>query len=111
MKGLCVQIHTDISTASSAMQIISILEQIALDNNLVSKMEITSDPSIGSYMNINFETPDLLLLWKIIQYALSLTPEADLPRLPIIVVCEGEDSWSDYLLLYHYDKNEVVDTF
>ena len=28
-----------------------------------------------------------------------------------MVVCEGENSWNDYLLLHHFDESKAIDIF
>ena len=58
------------------------------------------------YVNINFELEDLARLWQ------ALKPEIEGRRSlshSTSVVCEGNNSWDDYLLLHHYDSTLVLD--
>ena len=59
---------------------------------------------------MNFRTLDLPRLWQAIQESLGF---ADGWKPPIaralIVVCEGNYGWDDYLLLHHFDDCAIQD--
>ena len=112
MKTLNVQIQPDLVTDIDAENIVELLMSLAKDTSLVQESHVTSGSDDGCYINVDFQTPDAPRLWQAIQSTLCLTPEKKSPiSSTIIVVCEGEDGWNDYLLLHHFDKSEAIDTF
>ncbi len=61
----------------------------------------------GHYININFDTNNIVTLWGAIGEFVSSDP---LWASATIACCEGENGWDDYLLLYHFDETEQLDT-
>ena len=61
----------------------------------------------GLYININFDTNDIVSLWDAIGELVSSDP---LWASATIACCEGDNGWDDYLLLYHFDDTEQLDT-
>lgn len=57
------------------------------------------------YTNMNFDIEDVKLLWDFVK------PQLDIAKLlsVCIVVCEGSNSWDDYLLLHSFDSEEKKD--
>ena len=106
MKTLSVQLLPDRLPNMDIQAIVRKLE------NLGSQATVQKSPSNSvadeNYINVNFVTDDLSALWKAIESTLissSTRPVSD----GIIIVCEGDHGWDDYLLLYHFDKNEAID--
>ena len=61
----------------------------------------------GLYININFDTNDIVSLWDAISELVTSDP---LWESATIACCEGDNGWDDYLLLYHFDETEQLDT-
>lgn len=57
------------------------------------------------YINATFTTEDLFTLWKV----LSPVVKTGARGRRYIVVCEGDEGWEDYYLLYHFDPDEKCD--
>ena len=112
MKKLSVQIQSDLVTDIDAENIVELLMPLAKDTSLVQESHVTSGSDDGRYINIDFQTSDAPRLWQAIQSTLCLTSEKKLPiSSAIMVVCEGENSWNDYLLLHHFDESKAIDIF
>lgn len=71
-----------------------------------ANISVTTGDDSGPYTNITIETHQVAELWKFIR-PLLVNDEA--LSSCVIACCEGDDSWNDYLLLYHYDKAEPID--
>ena len=67
------------------------------------------DEDDGQWVNLNFFSEDLLLLWRDLESVLKTQPElaAWLARVGIIA-CEGKNGWDDFRLLAHFDHSEVT---
>ena len=58
----------------------------------------------GSYVNIGFETDDLPSLWQMVKRRLYEDTEFGLMlKQASMAMCEGNDGWSDYQQLHHWD--------
>ncbi|MFZ6769427.1 hypothetical protein ACO0LM_20440 [Undibacterium sp. Di26W] len=111
MKTICVQLQSDLLPEISALPIVDILEEMVSSCPEVWKITFTVE-SNSECDNFNFVTSNVKNLWKKIDAVLGLTSE---PRSAIsqgiIVVCEGEYGWDDYLLLHHFNDQEKTDRF
>jgi hypothetical protein len=72
------------------------------DGSTLSQGEDAGRP----YVNIGFEAPDPAKLWAAIREQLRAYPEL---AAAAIVVCQGEHSWDEYLLLHHFDPCQALD--
>ncbi len=67
--------------------------------------EISDEAKNGDYVNLIFKVSDKKGALELLhQNYLSISYFAN----NSIIVCEGDNSWDDYLLLYHYDKSEEL---
>jgi hypothetical protein len=57
-------------------------------------------------VNLNVESDDTVAFWRHVETALRADNAA---AWPLIIVCEGESSWDDYQLLWHFDTGEHWD--
>lgn len=60
------------------------------------------------FATVNVETQDANAFWRKAKPKLTTTPRSKLLK-GMIIVCEGEDGWNDYLLLHHFDKTQEID--
>ena len=63
------------------------------------------------YLNVTYDVLDLKAFWDLAKTQW-LCDENEAQRLladSLIVVAEGEHSWDDYVILYHFDKTVDVD--
>jgi hypothetical protein len=107
MKMLTVQIQPEVLSDFKADQVISLLESLR-----AFRYQISTERSEegGGHINVNFRASDLIGLWESIRSILRLEAGVGLSRAPVIIVCEGDDGWNDYRLLYHFDENIRVDS-
>lgn len=74
------------------------------DHEATEAVSVTSGDDSGAYYNLTIESENVGLLWRLIR------DQVVASQIRMIVTCEGEDGWNDYLLLHHFDDSEVVDT-
>jgi hypothetical protein len=110
MKSLVIQIHPERYNDFDEDKIIPLLMGIRNNLDVVKNIDVDKGNDNGRYININFVTDELQILWRYIQnnyysnseYSKSLSVTS-------IVVCEGNDGWNDYLLLQHFNEKEKID--
>jgi hypothetical protein len=109
MKTLTVQIQEGLATALEAED--AVRQLLSLAGDKLPEGRAMAVPGEGC-INVNFRTLDLPRLWLAIQESLGFAEDARPPiARALVVVCEGEYGWDDYLLLHHYDDYEVPDIF
>ena len=108
MKTLSIQILPDRLLSTDIQAMVGKLEN--LSSQATVQNSASDSGTDGNYINVNFVTSNVSALWKAIESTLSLLSSTPPPASNgIIVVCEGDHGWDDYLLLYHFDKNEAID--
>ena len=76
-------------------------------SNRISEMKIIRK---SEYTNILYKASNIKELWTKLQKDIFRRHKfSPLLRQGSIVVCEGKNSWKDYLLLHHYDDNQKID--
>ncbi len=117
MKTLTVQIQAGLATALEAEQAVAQLlalagEKLLASNGKAIPAEDTHAEAVqgDGCINVNFRTPDITGLWRAIQARLGLG-EGSKPPIAnaLIVVCEGQYGWDDYLILHHYEEFDTPD--
>ncbi len=89
--------------------IIASLKVFSDNSDLVDTLK-TSEDVDDDYLNIFLATSDLINLWSGLREFVFSSGEFSASILAaLIVICEGDDGWNDYLLLYHYDSSMSVD--
>ena len=97
MKHLTIQIHAPFAFKAKE----EILKIAYMHEDFVK-------PDFGEkYFNLRYETADLKSLWNRIKREF-FEPLEEMSE-NSIVVCQGEDGWSDYLLLHTYFPGEEID--
>jgi hypothetical protein len=106
-KILSIEIHTDKLSGEVRETAIRLLVAIANDKALAANAEVLRE---NEYLHVNFECFDVKSLWAAI-YQRFISEDRKIEGLAdkMIVVCQGDHDWDDYLLLYHYDPTEQID--
>ena len=108
MKTLSIQILPDRLPSTDIQAMVGKLEN--LSSQATVQNSVSDSGADGNYINVNFVTSNVSVLWKAIESTLGLSSSTPPPVSDgIIVVCEGDHGWEDYLLLYHFDKSEAID--
>lgn len=107
MKTLTVQIQEGLASAMEAERAVAQLLALAGERLFAHAAEAV--PGDGC-IKVNFHARDLSALWRAIQEKLGLA-DGEPPAIAraLIVVCEGQYGWDDYLLLHHYEDYEITD--
>ncbi len=105
MKCLSIQLQPELDTTFDEKDVIDLVRSIG------RSPEIDIGDDNGKYINLNFFTENLRLLWDELKTGFKKDKELGkwIDKVAIIV-CEGNSGWDDYLLLLHYDKSEAIDT-
>ena len=101
MKYLSLQLQPELNPTVNKEELIDFFKRIGYET------EIAEDNESGQYINILIKTNDLKGLW------LSLKPFFIVNKNysdSVIVTCEGDQGWENYLLLHHFDSREKLDT-
>lgn len=111
MHLLSVQIQPDLAPALDIAKLSAAFEAVAANKKLVLEHDFDGGADEdGPYFNFTFSTLHVARLWAVIQANVfaDATFEADLES-SAIAMCTGKDEWNDYLLLFHFDPDEVLD--
>lgn len=83
---------------------------LALVRSIGRYPEVDADEGDTDSVNLNFFTEDIRLFWSDFEKGvLGDSLLGDWVKNTTIVVCEGDQGWDNYLLLWHYDENENID--
>lgn len=86
-------------------------EDIASDTHLVTRFAIIKGEDKGPYSNLMFEATDVQKLWGLLREVLYRDEKVGMALSQAsMAMCEGEDGWNDYLLLYHFDPSVKLDS-
>jgi hypothetical protein len=112
MSTLCIQVQPNRASSIDMWRVRALGEAVAADRNLVSRFAVVDGEDTGPYTNLLFETAELQELWSQLQETL-YNDEQIGPALAqaSMAMCEGNDGWNDYLLLYHFDPTVKLDDF
>lgn len=100
MKTLNIQIHPGRDNSLDERFVVETIEALNLP------LEIEEGEDNGRYINFNICTSNVTSTWEKLKH--KLLKNVSVANTAIICV-EGDNGWSDYLLLHHYDKDEILD--
>ncbi|WP_346840060.1 hypothetical protein [Microbulbifer sp. SAOS-129_SWC] len=100
MKGINIQLQPERSSNLEVENVLSVLEIEKLSP------KISEGNDNGQYINIDFRVHSVYEVWNRLKPQLFLCPGV---KESSIVVCEGSQSWDNYLLLHHYDSSQETD--
>lgn len=73
--------------------------------------EIDTDEGDDENINLNFFTEDIRHFWSDFEKGVLNDSElGDWVKNTTVIVCEGDEGWDNYLLLWHYDESEATDS-
>lgn len=111
-KNLVIQIQPDLLSTPSKDLIIQDFIKFLNEISPVGHCSVSTGDEDGSYINIELQSGDVQRLWEKIQNELSINSnDFSVLAKGIVVVCEGDKGWDDYLQLHHYDPSEKLDSF
>jgi hypothetical protein len=74
--------------------------------------EVDKDESDPESVHLNFFTEDIRLFWSDFEQGVLNDPVlGSWVKNTTIIVCEGDQGWDNYLLLWHFDKDETFHSF
>lgn len=112
MTTFCIQIQPHRAPSIDLAKVKELSEAIAADTELVSRFGVVEGTDGVPYMNFKFETNEASLLWRRLQAGLYGNEKVrDALCRASMAMCEGKDGWNDYLLLYHFNESEKLDSF
>lgn len=102
MKCLTFELQPDIDASLDEKPLIDLVRSMGRFPEIDTYIRKEKD-----FINLNFFSEDLPLLWGELKSALEGDQEINnwVNRVAIIA-CEGEEGWDDFLLLRHYDESE-----
>ena len=106
MKALQIHLQPELAPDLDAYSEAKRLQNVIEAFGLTGPVEITDGDDDGPYINVWFATADVAAAWSRLRQ--EWRPDGSLARCSI-VICEGEDGWSDYKLLHHFDPSELLD--
>jgi hypothetical protein len=108
MRALRVQIHPGRITGGDPKDMITRLRDTADGVHLRFVGEDRGEGN-GLYINLKFSAPDHASGWLCLRDAYDKSAGGRQLALSTIAICEGEHGWDDYLLLHHFDPDEVTE--
>ena len=106
MRLINIQVQPDRAKRLDMTAVDARLRRLAKNKRLVRRFSFDEGDEKGSYLNFSYLSANPAELWR----ALRNGALRSLPlRSASIVVCEGDNSWDDYLLLHHFDRRLKVD--
>ncbi len=109
MKTLNIQIQPSRCLAIESDTIVACFRKFSENNEYVVELK-TVENKAEDYINIFLSSLNLSKLWATLkEYIFSSGQLNSQVASALIVICEGDDGWNDYLLLYHFDKSEQTD--
>ena len=104
MKCVSVQLYPALDTTFEVGDLLALVRSIG------RFPEVDQDDVDPKSINLNFFTEDLQGFWQQFQQGVLNDPElgAWVKRIAVIV-CEGDQGWDNYLLLWHHDQSQDTD--
>ncbi|NTV30027.1 MAG: hypothetical protein HGA80_08120 [Candidatus Omnitrophica bacterium] len=107
---LNIEIHPEKMNNFDKKMLIGAFKNYDKESAFVQDRKITCQGNKNAYISVSFRTNKLAMLWLDIQANLMKKGISGMPiKDASIIVCEGEKSWDDYLLLHHYDQKVKLD--
>lgn len=106
MKCLHIQLQPELCAGDAEHHVKDLTAfAIASAPDVVVNVECGNDGE--PFLNVNINTSDIAALWASMSSRIVSNPSL---ASAAIVCCEGDIGWDDYLLLHHFDGNEILDT-
>lgn len=112
MSALCIQVQPNKVPDIDMERVRALGEAVSSDKTLVSRFAIVEGEDKDPYSNLMFETQELQKLWRLLQDVMYRDKKVGLALSQAsMAMCEGNDGWNDYLLLYHFDPSVQLNNF
>ncbi|MCW8876832.1 MAG: hypothetical protein OQJ89_08960 [Kangiellaceae bacterium] len=104
MKCLSIQVQPEIDSSYN------VNELVELSRSLDRFPEVDRDEGDRKYVNLNYFSENIPVLWQELKVGLYENRSIGTWLKKVsIAICEGEEGWDDYVLLYHYDQSKTLD--
>jgi len=100
MKSIQIQIQPELNNTIDSKEVLAHLKE----NGYAPHVSEGNDE--GQYINILVSAINVAELWETIK---TLLNKRKAFKSSSIIICEGSESWNNYLLLHHYNENEKLD--
>jgi hypothetical protein len=111
MTELCIQIQPRRSAELNLSRIKSRCEGLARQEMLIRNFVFDDRIEHDACANLRFETVDAKALWGLLRRRIYRSEFGRAVQAASIAICQGQNGWDDYLLLYHYDPEVKCDDF
>jgi|GEM_PF-1997126 len=113
MKIIAIQFHPNRVPELKMKQVVEFFRSLAYKSKKIDDIRVVYGLSRRKkYVDIYYKTKNLKDAWsEIKEKMLNQKEQGSSLRRGLIIVCEGTYSWDDYLLLYHFDKKQKLDSF
>lgn len=102
------QLQLDASTVGRKEEFVSEINELIKNGGGLYKRTTEGKDNKGLYINIHTKSTNPTHFWNIVKSALKQHPKL---AKAAIVIMEGKNTWSDYLLMHHYDVSQKLDKF
>jgi hypothetical protein len=107
---VCIQVHPDRAPTLNVTRLSEECEAIAKQTKSIRGIGITEGEDDGKYLNIVFVTENPIESWRKLKEALLESTEfGSSLKASCLCMCTGKTGWDDYLLLYHFDPEALLD--
>lgn len=111
LSTLVIQIQPDLLPAYDEAAILAACEGLKVHKPLIASFRLEEGEDDGRWVNLSFETAEPARVWPLLQAAFyGDGPLGEALRAASMAVCTGEEGWDDYLLLYHFDPDQILDS-
>lgn len=107
-KRFSFQIHFSEDDRSQDKCLVNYIVRSANENGGIDTLNETLQENNSYFANIDTTVKNYTKFWSNMKVALKFSPFGDLTR-SMIVFCEGDRGWDDYLLLSHFLESEELD--
>ena len=102
VKSLNINLHPDRLRDPTAAD--HLLSTLACTEGVVN-LERSDGEDDGPYVNFHMQSSHVPSLWAALRDVIHRGGLSS----SVIVTCQGDEGWNDYLLLHHFDANQVCD--
>lgn len=111
MPTLVIQIQPDMLPQYDEAAVLAACEGLKVHKPLIASFRMEAGEDEGRWVNLSFETEQPARVWPLLQAAFyGQGALGDAMRTASMAVCTGDEGWDDYLLLYHFDPNQILDS-
>jgi hypothetical protein len=110
MRTLCVQFQPRRASGLAIKTVSTLMLKVAMANSDVRAFAIHRGGVSDPYVNYLFASRTIVATWKILRAkALANRKLGSRLRRAMIVTGQGSRGWDNYLLLHHFDSEQVLD--